>query len=1431
MIYVLFLFVSASQALHLKKSLGDIYLSQNEVHELALSDFFVGNNLTYQILSTNSEKDEIYLENKMNLELLSFSPYPPQRNQNLTTSPSQKSYTVLTYFSHQILCDFYENNIYLYNFSECSNDFSLIWYGEIKTEYKFSQIKSVLGICQSFKTKYLLLIQLQQQEIIDGNSVWRNDFYIMDLTDILKISEPLLINLSDLTYANNIIMTAPENRQIVSIYAEFPDNKNAILFYNFTNPYNPICIQNITQYFTTPKEIQTLSVKSILASQIHFFVLDSNIGLIIYSCRSRSQCIEKSFIDLRSAGDIKSMWYLCGPSKSNEAINIMTNKGNILIALIGDIKHWVPAYKNNGFVYSPTFAQYVDNFYFIQYGISDKSIFNIYKNSNFENALYQVDIGKMIGKYYNQNGSWMVTQRPISKLIAYFRSDFDGIRVFELKISPYSLKVKGNSNFKAEIIAYENNNGSLNSVSSIINVISIPENANEIYLLNDYRPATISPINVLVDRHKSEIFLYPVNYFSGPNLNFKVTTPDSKFFTFEASQIEKLKYIDNQTLPKDIEKVEISNDLVYFFKDHIDVRSLIINVTNPIKVFEDGSGAIIYWKTEEFTPMITYYSYSQFIIIQTWEPAAECKIFKKKKMVNQLICSDGEIIDIYYENQELWERRILLSGNDFEGNFTWNLSDIEMCSFAPNEQINNYLYLADKDKGLLVIDLWGLSSLPFPYFISDISLTGILKMFSTLEDIIFIRENYSINIFAGPLSYKRKIQIENSGTFTRAEIYRNIILLQLDETLFAINIDAPVQNALYFEKKIKPQSYILLNSNWRPEKTLDKQFLHLFYLNSTEKYYETYLMHCPGEAQDLLNTKLSNEISIQVKNPQTLVKQIYSAEITLAADNSFKHSSINLPLNLIVNGAFAWFEPHNWNIKRTVNYDDHYEIDLNNAFFGQNLDFSLNINGQYINNSQSSTFPATITQKIEMIDFYSSQTTLFHQALIPNTSIRIFTSAEGFIILNSLGFQRSLNFSNYSFNNLKCSLIDVLNFTKNNTALLATSCTSQTNDFSNTEDSPSKINLLVLWEFDYISSSMNIFTFLQISYNPWYLKIIPLNKTDFEIMTVQKYSYYQITQMLHFRGKWTADRIDIKQIGSIDAISLNLPSFTSIFFDGFSENSENTVWFILDNSYGIRILKASSKGLEIIDGISHDQTGNYFSIGLCGDYLYALKLSNTLQKILIKDLTNLKIIETFYYDNKYLPQHTRISCSEDGKYISSIHNLDGSTQILRIYDTSAKSSSFILADIKICNCRQSLYVPEYIFLNSNSISIIECAPGRNVATFKINPSVLKIPKLNSSEYETIIDEWGTNSFDIFITAKNDNNEVNSSTVRIERGIAEKYKESQNKEMWLIWLIVATAVTLTGAMSFIFMKNLILKTKHKTLENQALVLMTIKENQV
>mmetsp|Transcript_5946 Transcript_5946/g.5832 ORF Transcript_5946/g.5832 Transcript_5946/m.5832 type:complete len:155 (+) Transcript_5946:498-962(+) len=154
-----------------------------------------------------------------------------------------------------------------------------------------------------------------------------------------------------------------------------------------------------------------------------------------------------------------------------------------------------------------------------------------------------------------------------------------------------------------------------------------------------------------------------------------------------------------------------------------------------------------------------------------------------------------------------------------------------------------------------------------------------------------------------------------------------------------------------------------------------------------------------------------------------------------------------------------------------------------------------------------------------MIDFYSSPSTLFHQALIPNTDIRIITSNEGFIILNSSGFQKSLNFSSYSFNNLKCDLIDTADFTKNNSALLVTSCNYHINGFSNIQVGSSKINILALWEFDYISFSINKFASLPISYNPSYLKIIALNDTDFEIMTTQQCPNCLMAQMLHFRGK------------------------------------------------------------------------------------------------------------------------------------------------------------------------------------------------------------------------------------------------------------------------------------------------------------------------
>lgn len=103
--------------------------------------------------------------------------------------------------------------------------------------------------------------------------------------------------------------------------------------------------------------------------------------------------------------------------------------------------------------------------------------------------------------------------------------------------------------------------------------------------------------------YESDFVIIPSNYFSGPNLNFRLKGSVPDFFNIEQGSITKTTMISNLTVSDQIFNVQtIDYTLVYSYQDQIFISDLSTNqnftiteIKNPLEILEYiGSSVVIY---------------------------------------------------------------------------------------------------------------------------------------------------------------------------------------------------------------------------------------------------------------------------------------------------------------------------------------------------------------------------------------------------------------------------------------------------------------------------------------------------------------------------------------------------------------------------------------------------------------------------------------------------------------------------------------------------------------------------------------------------------------------------------------------------------------------------------------------------------------------
>ncbi|CAG9312729.1 unnamed protein product [Blepharisma stoltei] len=1395
-----FILVTFVSSLNLLKELGSLYLTEGEEYELPLSDYFSGDNLSFSIGDTNMTNSSARIENQCDFHHLSTTPY--EKLEKFWPSWDAQPAIIWQDVNFQVIAGFSQNYLAVYKFLALTEETKLIWSTTLSTEHKNSQIQAVAPVKANHGDNYLAVL-IKQQE---SNGLWRNDIYMIKMQDGYIFHDPEKLNLNEITYASKILMEYGAMHRYFPIYCEFHKNSsipNVLYIYEISNFHEPILVQAISNYEKIASMSSSLSVKSILTASQHIYILDSNYGVISFYKTWPLEIFEEELnINLSYFGELYSMEFI-----DLGKMIIAASSGIIIIERAGgklglrrfsknpekDI--WIQGYE-------------FQNYYFLQSASGILSIFSISKENQVE-AAYKINL-KTLDSQGDRNIPRILCDRE--KNSYYFQIfEEEGLKAYRINLKEWKLKIVGDL-FYVKVTAKDDDS---QEISDILNVISIPKNSDKILALEEGRLKVPEPIDLQISEKNSMLLFFPSTYFSGPNLTYEFIFPHSEKFKYEISNITRLELEESFTSPDGLQNFLVSDSVFYYFYDNkIDLERtkyfrFTLNIANPIKMLENNGYYVVYSSPNKNRFLIsTLLSDEQTLnLVEEMESEIDCMFLDFYN--SWLLCGNNETINIYNWSG-FWKKMFSLTEIMDQINFKLEIAD------AFQNKDNGFIYILDRNFGVFVIKMFERqNSIKFA-----LRTRGIFKILMLEEGKMGLIYEDKAEIYNYLFQLEKTIFFKAVGPLTNAFVHQSIIFIQIGAIFYVYNPSQLSHDALVYSFEIQSPGiisrglncwYELLITNYNP----DAKLIEIYKSSLPNKDFFPYVY----------------KISIIADDIDSLQSSIYQESFSVIAYNAHEKMEANFSLLLHADGGFPWIENEKLVIHENLPYNNRFEVDLSSSFHGQYLNMSLNINGININDEKSEILPAFIPKRVEVVGEHQAKNNWMKDHIIlPSTEIALIASENGFLFVNSTGFndeEKFLNISEHTnLKSLTCSLVESFPHTIKNLALIVASCNYQTasdNLFVETVKEFALENALILWEIDFISLKITNYSLFSVAAGPWCFKIAPLTEIDFELMVAMgDNNFFDYNDVLRFRGKWIENLITIQLLETINFFSLDVPSFSPVSLDYKVKNSQTSYWYLADKNYGIRVLETNNnQRSHLVGELPYLNIHNYFiAFGLCGDILYLSSSISTIVSYKIKDYiyfekgSDYNILK--WSEGAYIGAHSPIICSMDNRYFAA-HTFNYKSLFLTIFDTKSQSNSNLYPNVYLSLTSFAPMMLKAKFITENEISAIFYSSFA-YKRLKINQNSLIFPNMNKTQYNEIISEWGTENFSITITAENMNSVANSSTIYFTREIDSGTLVQSNLldfTYWLVRFLILIVILAVFAASLNFAKRI--GPKHKIVQ--------------
>ncbi|OMJ65649.1 hypothetical protein SteCoe_37846 [Stentor coeruleus] len=1221
----------------------------------------------------------------------------------------------------------------------------------------------------------------------------------------------------DLNYAKNLSTCKVEGTYIIPFVATFDDyTNNSVLFvYNFSDPLNPNMIYTLDNNHIIDPDFKfhpiQVAILAISPENITIVVLNLNYGILYYELKH---------------GILNETWprvYIEQHKEFNSMVLVSNNYfhykiGAPLIIIIGTIKGLIVIdfYAHSIMFIIPGISS-IESSVSVLNAVFIENICFAYLESNelmiiLDRGIEKdyISIIKLEDKIqgYNPNAKWTMTY--YNETYIYIRSDPDGIKMYNITISPPIFTINKNHTNEVHYIKAENNiNESCINNLTIINI----NNSYDIVLCQE-KNCDINGqafIKVIFEGLQVNYKFNPYDYFSGWNMEFKPSFDDHfDIYNLSVSEYIKLYHYNTfelknsfiQVLPTNQYVVMQSNEGISFFKD--DFETLIRNVT-----IEDIISLEVYNN-------LVYVLYSQpihYISVNSLKETYNLYLPSQCNMISFcgdfLICGGLNFVSFY-------------NCSNFNCSFiTTMFNNTNITSIASTKSIlKNYcnIYILIDYTNLYVVSLLDeIDKNPMPYILSYYSISPALQIYATSLR-IYTFYNEIMTIYSSTMVNETSFSL--TSNITRVFLLENFVYISTSNELLIIDGLEIYYNMLYL--KYQMPNNCTFSSAWFSE---NLTFIGLICKNGTEYYLKTYQSPCP-QPGSYKACQIQFYLKFYIEHPEYIENATNYYNVTFNAQNGGNITSLYVNFEFLIFGQVTHYkEPSNENESITTFYDD--GLDLTNilsGFSGNNLAYNLDIDGQEIIPEQSANDPLQILPNVFMISEYTSTINIFSITSIPNTPYAIiYNELAQIIILNTLihdvgtnqmSTVKTINTKGFD-QNLICPGLQYVS-TKNEDILLVAACVWELNFLYYWRSMPklyeeARNYTIAIFQINLKTFNLTWYEAFQIPFKPLKFKPITDYNTKFTVLLLDYHidyggdSTFKNNRLYRIEFTWNNNNI-IENTDNelIDMYTLKMSTFYVYSMDGYYYN--NSFYIVLaEKLNGLLILDYNGSQTKIISS-NPSRNDPIYTVGVSYKLIYTVAKSGILTAYKIANHS----IPIFSYNRYPFAQTSTISTISSFVTINDYYwpqfliylvIYDNEEFYLRLVNLEGTALSFLITDIPFsinATTFEGFYEMSVTFINQTSFAFIYSS--NNIKYYYINDYKLIVPKMTKSEYNMMKNKWNKTNFYFKVIGGNEN--FLMTTKNYELTIMEHNKKSTDASSFPVWLfpVMSIGVLLILAMS-------------------------------
>jgi hypothetical protein len=1327
----------------LLQEFGTLFVAQNEVFKVPLSQYFAGPDLSFSF-ADQAVKD-LSLVDPFSLEILVDIPYHTPESAGVERAPNLKLKT-LRVGESQYVISYFSNNLVLVQ--QSAKTLEVLWDIPLTSLLKSPVIVDVevppSGCC------FVLAVM---------HTTWDDwtihDLFTLDTSTLTSPKHPKSLSISEVHELKDLFLSASESYLVViGLSSSSPSQTRQLLI--FQTPCNPSLVE-IRRRFTFTDSFQPVAAQFLDNDTL--VVVDAVYGLVQLKV-SVLGSVETQVLPLARYGtsvsfDFQGTTGVVGMDDATIVVDLSNWSIKALHPLV-QLDAVSPAKAANvelqdGFVFVNSYSDVSKNLALIDLSLPPSQ--SLVRNwSMLEEVPAFFNPFAPFAVFSNQDGTY-----------SYVRHDFNGLRLIQLTVGEWTLEGVPMIPQQTVTITAANRITSSNSVHSSLTLMSIASSS--IVAVRNMR-AVEYPIEVEMYMKGRDSYVESLeigSYFQGKDLSYKLEWEFSPYFELRTEITDEVivqatsPLLDEQPIQgAEDSLVQLGTEvLVYWIEPFTAVTSIVLP-GNAVATQALSRQGVLYLYSATAQAV---FGYKDFLFnptyIGSWQTAVPCTFFKKYN--SYAFCGCSAALEVFTFTAE-GELQSLFELTKEEPPFEIVDFTAGSAYFGPFSR--DFVYLLDQTLGLVYfrLDLITTSTTSVELSRPISQPSDITFLCSTGDQVTAIHTNGDIEMYSilynEPPYLNKTLSLHSE--VTAADFTPDFFAVQHGDSLSLIDPYASTTSVIMKMYANNPRLAFAAIEGAKPSLVRET------YSGSTYSY-EVITLHRQRPAPSSPYS-LSSKVSVYASQPEDIERTVYEIAGVLLASNSESSLEVKTVMRIFNSGQVIVSKHDLPTSALDINYAQSYSLDLDSVFSGQDVQLRLIINDilPALSYHKFNADPAVLLPKVELTDYASTDCSrpFFDMAVLAEEKLVLVTSKEAVLIfavtdaLQSRDFPPAALYDSISFAthlNETASCYDIeVGQRAGGTLVFFTAC-----QYSN---APSLIDQFTFVEWTYEVTSRVVLS-VQVRLTPFFPA--KLKAKSPYLLGVDRAQPAGSIVYTNNHLMWTTS----SEIHTEDFYSLNLDSFYASAVDALIAKDNQLFIYVADSQYGLRVLRVDKAKAHVVFSLPLHSPA--VSLGVCGSVLF---VGDSVGAVFYYDLKHPEhpvFLGEYFKTEAYTGLQGAIECSymhNDLQYIS-VPLLSASGDFtIRVFDFLAAKLSAIFYDITmspLCDVNHSC-AAEFLDNSLTGLSQVK------MLNFRLRSPYLDIQAMTEEQHKLMEDKWGTTQFQLKLLATNDFYHLNSSTILLSR---------------------------------------------------------------